>query len=192
MKNIENTAIESIFSHDKKDFLKELLDRAIQDIEPDAEKFYEAMFEFSLRVEKIACEYVAEEVLKVDPSIFRGFTCNVMEVSGIQEMIDDKGYCAWFVNMKKLYDAIDKNNYISALKIYNLIEKRRNGFTIMTKDTFNHRLAMGYYSYDGNQGVDDFSGILSQLQNLAAMQELNRNLKANLSVKDIEVKKLKI
>ncbi len=192
MKNIENTAIESIFSHDKNDVLKELLDRAIQDIEHDAETFYDAMFEFFFHVEKITCEYVAEEVLKVDPSIFRGFTYSVMEASGIQEMIDDKGHCAWFVNMKKLYDAIDKNNYISALKIYNLLEKRRDGFTIMMKDQFDHRLSQGYHSYGGNKGNKNFSGIISQLQNLAAMQELNRNLNAELSTKTIKVKKLKI
>ncbi len=192
MKNIENTAIESIFSYDKKDDLKELFDRTIQDFEPDTENFYDAMLEFLLHVEKFTCEYVAEEVFKIDPSIFRGFTHSVMEVSAIQEMIDDNGYCAWFVNMKKLYDAIDRNNYIAALKIYNLIDRRRNDMTFTTKDTFNSCLAEGYYSYDGSQGVEDFSGIISQLQNLAAMQELNRNLNAELSTKTIKVKKLKI
>ena len=192
MKNTENKAIESIFSHDKKDFLKELLDRVIQDFEPDAENFYDVISEFLLQVEKYTCEYVAEEVLKVDPSIFRGFTCNVMEVSGIQEMIDDKGYCAWFMNMKKLYDSIDKNNYISALKIYNLLEKRRDGFAIMMKDTFNHRLCRAYHSYGGNKGNTNFSEVISQLEKFAIAQEWNRTLNAKLPTNNIKVKKLKI
>ena len=190
MKNIEITAIESIFSYDKKDDLKELLNRAIQDFEPDAEKFYAAMSEFLLHVEKLTCEYVAEEVFKVDPSIFRGFTHSVMEVSGIQEMIDNKGYCAWFVNMKKLYDAIDRNNYISALKFYNLIEKRRNNFTNMMKDTFNYRLSEGYHSYGANKGNKNFLEVISQLEKFAITQERNRTLNAELPTKNIKVKKL--